>query len=135
MPLIMWNDSLSVGLNEIDSQHKVLINLINDLNDAMKAGKGKEVAGKILTELLNYTHTHFGNEEKYFEKFKYPDTAGHIKLHRSFTDKIAEFKKDFESGKAGLSLQMMDFLSDWLREHIKGTDPKYVPLFKENGIK
>ena len=63
MALITWNNMLSTGVTEQDNQHKKLIDLINQLNDAMQAGKGSEVLGKVLAELVNYTVFHFGYEE------------------------------------------------------------------------
>jgi hemerythrin len=79
MELIQWNNNLSVGIAEIDSQHQRLIKLINDLNDAMRVGKGKDVTGKIINELTNYTLTHFTKEESYFAKYAYPETDAHKK--------------------------------------------------------
>jgi len=52
-----------------------------------------------------------------------------------FVAKVSEFKDGFEKGKLGLSISVMDFLSDWLRNHIKGVDKKYGPFFNEKGLK
>jgi hemerythrin len=73
MAMVTWNDNLSVNVAEIDLQHKKLVGLINELFDAMKIGKGKDVTGKILDGLISYTATHFTQEERYFDKFGYPD--------------------------------------------------------------
>lgn len=135
MALIQWDSSLSVNVGEIDVQHQKLISMINELNDAMKQGKSKDVMVKIIMGLLAYTKTHFGVEERYFDKFAYPDTQNHKAEHAKFVAKVAEFKNDYESGKLGLSIQIMNFLSDWLRSHIKGTDKKYSAFFNEHGLK
>ena len=79
MALVTWNDSLSVNVAEIDQQHRKLIAMINELNDAMKIGKGKDVLGGIVNSLISYTATHFKTEEKYFAQFGYPDTEDHKK--------------------------------------------------------
>lgn len=135
MALITWNDSLSVNVAEIDQQHKKLINMINELNDAMRAGKGKDVLGKIVTNLISYTETHFKTEEKYFAQFNYPDTDNHKREHAAFVQKVTGFKNGFEEKRLTLTIEVMNFLSDWLKNHIMGTDKKYSHFFNEKGLK
>jgi hemerythrin len=135
MPLINWTDSLSVKVGEIDRQHQKLVGMINDLNDAMRQGKGKDVLGKIVNELVAYAATHFKTEEKYFDQYGYPDADSHKKEHADFTKKVSEFKDGFAKGSMGLSIQVMDFLSNWLQGHIKGVDKKYSSFFNEKGLK
>ena len=135
MALIKWNDSFSVGVVEIDLQHQKLVALINDLNEAMLQARGKTVLTRILNELVSYTVVHFGTEEKYFEKYQYPYTMSHKKEHCAFIEKVGSFKADFQSDKVGLSLEVMSFLSEWLQNHIKGTDKKYSAFFNKNGLK
>ena len=135
MALIQWNDGLSVGVGEIDRQHQKLIGMINDLNDAMKQGKGKDILYKIINGLTIYTKTHFGTEEKYFDQFRYPDANNHKTKHLEFTKKVTEFKEGFNKGKISLSIEIMDFLSNWLQNHIKVIDKKYGPFFNEKGLK
>ncbi len=134
MAFINWNDSLSVGVEKIDQEHKVLVGIINNLSDAMKQGKGKEVIGKTVDGLIDYTVDHFKNEEMYFNKFNYPKKTDHIKEHQSFVGKVSEFKEGFATGKLSLSIEVMNFLSDWLQKHIKTTDKKYTALFNEKGL-
>lgn len=135
MALIQWSDSFSVNVVEIDGQHQKLIGMINDLNDAMRQGKSKEVLGKIINGLVTYAGTHFRTEEKYFDKFGYPDANSHKKEHSDFTNKVADFKDGFDKGKLGLSIEIMNFLSFWLQNHIKVVDKKYGPFFNEKGLK
>ncbi|MEI6155206.1 MAG: bacteriohemerythrin [Deltaproteobacteria bacterium] len=135
MALINWNDGLSVKIVEIDKQHQKLIGMINDLDDAMRQGKGKDILGKIVNGLINYTGTHFKTEERYFDQFGYPDANSHKKEHANFVAKVSEFKDGFEKGNIGLTIKVMSFLSDWLQNHIKGVDKKYAPLFIEKGLK
>jgi hemerythrin len=135
MPLITWNDSLSVHVDEMDQQHKKLVALINELNDAMSVGKGKDVLEKIVDDLAAYTTVHFKAEERYFAQFRYPDTFNHRIEHLAFAKKVADFRDGFESGKLPLTVEVMKFLSEWLRKHIMGTDRKYSQFFNENGLK
>ena len=135
MALIQWDDSLSVNIVEIDKQHQKLIALINELGDAMSLGQGRTVVGKIISALLEYTETHFKAEERYFTVFGYPEATGHKKEHAKFIAKVSEFKERVEKGQLALSIDVMNFLSDWLRHHIKGVDKKYTAFFNEKGLK
>jgi hemerythrin len=135
MAIIQWNDSLSVNIMEIDSQHQKLIGMINDLDDAMSQGKGKTILGRIIYELVDYTDKHFGLEEKYFNQFGYPEANHHKQAHSVFTKKIATFKNALDKDKFGLSIEIVEFLSDWLQNHIKTVDKKYETFFNENGLK
>ena len=134
MALIQWSSGLSVQVNELDEQHKKLIALINSLQEAMRAGKGKDLVGKILNELVQYTVIHFSNEEKYFARFDYSETAPHMDEHKKFVQEVSAFKKEFDEGQIGLSIKLMSFLSDWLKNHIMGSDKKYGPFFNEKGL-
>ena len=135
MSLITWNDSFSVNVRKIDQQHQQLIVMLNELHDAMKAGHGKDVLGKILTGLIGYTTTHFKEEERCFAQFEYPDTVQHKREHTAFIQKVSEFKSEFEQGRLTVSIEVLFFLRDWLEKHIKGADKKYGPFFNEKGLK
>jgi hemerythrin len=135
MAFIEWNNRFSVGVSEIDSQHQKLVGMINDLHDAMLQGKGKAVLGDIIKGLVDYAGAHFLTEEKYFDQFGYPDAGSHKGEHSAFTQKAAEFKDGFDAGKLALSITVMDFLSSWLRNHIKVADKKYEPFFVEKGLR
>ena len=134
MALINWNDRLSVNVKVIDEQHKKLVDMINDLHDAMKQRKGKEILNQILTSLIEYTAIHFKQEEGYLTKFGYKDIINHKKKHVEFVQKVVNFKKDFENGKILLTIEVMDFLSEWLKEHIQGTDKEYTSFLNEKGM-
>jgi hemerythrin len=135
MAIIQWTNDLSVNVAELDKQHQKLVDMINDLNEAMRQGKGKDVMGKTLNDLIDYAATHFKTEEKYFEQYAYPATITHKKEHTDFARKVGEFKQGFDSGRVGISVEVMSFLGDWLRGHIKGVDKKYGPFFNEKGLK
>lgn len=135
MPIIQWSDNLSVGIAEIDRQHQRLVAMINELHDAMRQGKGKDALAKIINGLITYTVTHFQAEEKYFDQYGYPDAAAHKAEHAAFKQKVGEFKAGFESGKIGLSMQVNEFLSKWLQNHINNVDKKYGPFLNAKGLK
>ena len=135
MALFQWDNSFSVNVTEIDKQHQKLVALINDLNDAMKQGRGKDALAKIIGELFTYAGDHFATEEKYFDKFGYPSTASHKLEHADFVKRVSEFKNGFDSGQLALTIEVMYFLKDWLKNHIQGTDKKYGPFFNEKGLR
>lgn len=135
MALIQWDKSLSVGISEIDEQHVKLIAIINSLHDAMKAGKTKEILGDLLQSLIDYTKMHFAYEEKYFDLYRYENSAKHKAEHKKLTEQVLDFQKKFNSGAIALSVELMNFLSDWLKNHIKGTDQQYTKCFQDHGLK
>jgi len=132
---INWNERLSVNVAEIDQQHKKLLAALNELNDAMKLGKGNAMLGKIVNNLAVYTTTHFQTEENYFDQFEYADADRHKREHAFFAKKVNDFKREIERGKPNLPAEIAGFLSDWLKQHIIGTDKKYSQFFNDKGLK
>ncbi len=134
MAYFTWDDSFKVGVREIDEQHHGLVELVNELHEAMKIGKGQIVLETTLNKLIEYTLLHFKTEEKYFQKFGYPEAASHKQEHADFVQKVSEFKVGFDKGTLLITLDILDFLSKWLNVHIKGTDKKYGPYFNQHGL-
>lgn len=134
MPLITWNDNYSVKVKQMDDQHKKLVDIINHLHDAMKAGKGKEAVDKVLTDLIAYTRTHFTSEESLMKLHAYPGYDEQKKAHTALVNQVVDIQKKFEAGSAPLSQDVMGFLKDWLIKHIQGTDQKYGPYFNQKGV-
>lgn len=134
MALMMWSDSLSVNIKEIDEQHKKLIGMLNELHDAMKAGKGNDVTGKVLSGLIQYVATHFAHEEKLMTAHAYPDLAKHKTEHELLTKQATDLAKQFQAGKPVLTVELMTFLKNWLSNHILGTDKRYGPYLNSKGV-
>lgn len=135
MALFEWQDNLSVGIAEIDMQHKKFIDLINQLHDVLLTEKSAEKMNSIFWELMRYVSEHFATEEKYFIKYHYLGTDSHIKEHIDFENQVKEFQIRFERGEQTISIEILSFLKDWLIKHIKGTDQKYTTFFHEQGLK
>ena len=135
MALFEWNDDLCVGIKKIDDQHKYLFNLINRLHDAMRSGQGNAILEEILGELVNYTETHFKDEEALMERYGYKDLAAHREKHQTFVKQLQDHQAKFKVSKLGVSVEVMVFLKDWLVKHISGTDQLYAPVLKEKGAK
>ncbi len=135
MALVVWSEKLSVGVRSIDDQHKKLVTLLNQLHDGMMAGRGKEVVGPVLKGLIDYTATHFKYEEDLFARTFYADSAAHKKEHADLVRRVLDIQKTYnEKGPSVLTIQVMNFLKDWLTSHIQGSDMKYAPHLKANGV-
>jgi hemerythrin len=93
------------------------------------------VLGEILNNLISYTATHFKTEEKYFNLYSYPEKETHKVEHEKFVETVTKFKKEFDSGNATISIEVMNFLRDWLTKHINGEDKKYTKCFNDHGLK
>jgi hemerythrin-like metal-binding domain len=135
MSLIIWIDAYSTGIAEVDGQHKKLVELINTLFDSITVKDRTTVLNQAFEELVNYTVFHFGKEEELMTRCAYPDIANHKAEHRSFINEINKFKQEFASGDNKVMLKVINFLKDWLLNHIKGTDKKYVPHLQAKGCK
>ncbi len=135
MSLVTWSEKLSVGVPSIDNQHKKLVTLLNQLHDAMMAGKGRDTLGTVLKGLIEYTTTHFKYEEELFAKTGYADAAAHKKNHDDLVKTVLDIQKKYEqTGPAALTLQVMNFLKDWLTKHIQGTDMAYKDHLISKGV-
>lgn len=134
MSLLAWSNMFSVGVKDIDDQHKKLVDMANTLNDAMKAGQGKEAIGKILGELVSYTQNHFSFEERLMDKHKYPMSPQHKQEHKELVKTVGEFKAKFEKGDAALTSEVMTFLRDWLSKHIMNSDKMFGKDLNSKGV-
>jgi hemerythrin len=132
IPLFKWSSDLSVGIEEFDSHHKRLIQLINDLNDAISAGNEATATREVLTELTNYTMYHFFAEEEAMQKYGYPGYQQHRQEHIALIEKTLGFVQDWHRGETGLGREVLEFLKGWLMHHILHTDKKYIPFFHAN---
>lgn len=135
VPLITWNDSLTLGLPSIDQQHKQLVELLNSLHDAMVGRQGQQKLGAILDGLANYTIEHFSYEEGLLAQYQYREAATHAALHQHFKTKIAEFREELSGGRIAMSTSVLAFLQGWLTSHICETDARYVRHLRAKGAR
>jgi hemerythrin len=122
MALFAWSDDLSVKNAFIDADHKKLIGMVNDFHDAMQQGRGNDVVGKVLNNLVIYTREHFGREEAEMRRIKYPHYLTHKQEHDKLLHEVAALQDSFHSGKAMLTVTVSKFLRNWLLSHIRQTD-------------
>lgn len=132
MDLMEWNDRFKLGHDKIDSDHMKLVALVNQLTEAMLKREGRQICGKILDELVNYFNTHFALEERLMATLNYARTAEHKAEHANFVSEILDFKSEFEAGSATLSISLLNFLREWLIDHILVSDKALVEAIKAN---
>jgi hemerythrin-like metal-binding protein len=135
MPFITWSDRLSVGIESIDNQHKNLVEIINDLNDAMEANAADEIMQGIFERLTRYTVEHFAFEEELFDQYGYKGSAAHKAQHEALIATVIALKDKMESGSNRLGIEVMEFLKRWLTDHILKTDMDYAKQLVAKGVK
>ncbi|MBP7654369.1 bacteriohemerythrin, partial [Candidatus Dependentiae bacterium] len=131
---MQWNSGLSVNIKEIDAQHKRLVDMVNKLHGSMKSGAAVNVLKDILNDLIQYTATHFATEEKFMNQYQYPEFKGHKEIHDKLVEQALEVKKSFDSGKGVVTIDLMNFLKDWLVNHIMKTDKKLGAFLNKKGV-
>lgn len=131
MSLFQWDNKFLVGHSDIDAQHKRLFQLADELHTAMAAGNAKAKLSETLNSLIAYTKIHFANEERLMIAHKYPDYQAHKLLHDKLTAQVVEFQKDFAAGRSVLTIDLMQFLKNWLSQHIGKIDQKVAEFLKQ----
>jgi len=132
--MLTWDNSYSVGVKELDDQHRKMIEFINDLELGMQASDSRDSMVKVLNGLVAYTKDHFANEEFYFRQFDYDKTEDHIQEHLKLISEVQGLVYKFELREALDQNKVMEFLKTWLVDHILGADKKYVDCFSRNGL-
>ncbi len=131
---IQWSNNFSMNIGSIDEHHKQLVIMINEMHEALKTGKSRDILGDILNRLAGYAAMHFKHEEDFFQKYDYPAKGAHKKIHDDLVSKVVALKQKFDSGEAAITNDVMSFLKDWLINHILREDKKYAPFLNRNGV-
>ncbi len=126
---------LSVGYSAIDEQHIRWIDLINAVYNSLSAGSSKDKLGKVLKDLVDYTVWHFGFENKMMTNYNYPEKDSHTKLHRDFIAEIKKLESRYDSGEEIMGVNVLEFLKDWLSNHIMKVDTKLGAFLESKGAK
>ena len=133
MAFLDWNPSLDTGIDIIDSQHRRIVDYINQLHDAQEKGDRDQV-GDVIEELVDYTISHFAFEESLMENAGYPYLAPHQKVHALFVRKVEKFVERFGAGEE-VTEELLGMLQKWLINHIKNEDGDYVESVQRNNHK
>lgn len=130
---LKWSEEYSVGIPEIDEQHKALFGLVDKIHVAILDHKGTAACVEVLDELVDYTRIHFALEQSLMHMGKYPDYENHCVLHRDLVTQVETLQKKIHSGSAAISFELLHFLRNWLHKHILSEDKKYAHFFASNG--
>ncbi|MBW1719604.1 MAG: hemerythrin family protein [Deltaproteobacteria bacterium] len=136
MAKIEWDESLSICVELVDEQHKMLIEKLNDINQAIEQTLGAEKILKTLDFMVDYADFHFSTEEKHMIANEYPGYQEHKKAHEEFKGMINSMIEDFKEDGAteGLAKSINTFLMNWLVKHIKGADQEFGNWLDEKGL-
>ncbi|MCL2243328.1 MAG: bacteriohemerythrin [Treponema sp.] len=126
--IITWNNKYNTGINTIDSQHRQLISLTNDLYHACIVKNDelfttfKDAMGK----MVEYVNFHFNVEIKLMKAINYPNLAEHKKMHAELIEDIIQAANDFKEGKKYVANKFVHTLVDWICSHIAFYDKQYT---------
>lgn len=132
MDFLQWMERMSVNVTVLDDDHKKLIGLINRVHEVVERGGAREQVNAIVSELIDYTEYHFSREENMMEKAGYPALEDHKQLHAALVEKIKDYEQALNEDLSQFEpMNLLEFLSRWLMQHILHEDRKYKPYMKE----
>jgi len=133
--MVKWDNAYSVDIQEIDEQHKCLIDIMNELYVAMADKCDRDLIADVLEKLLDYTKIHFTLEETLMRIFQYDGYQAHKESHDRIVVKILEYQSQFKAGNDKVGMELLMFLKDWLFDHINKVDKEYTKTFHKAGVK
>lgn len=127
MSIIQWTPDLSVNVDTLDTDHKLLISLINQLDDAIRAGEPRETVSRVLDALCDYTEYHFAREEALMHACEFEDVDAHIRTHQTLKAQVQDIREHYRRNPESIhAREVLSFLRNWLTSHILGRDKLYV---------
>lgn len=124
-----WDSSLDIGVDIIDSQHRRIVDYINELHDARETGD-RTLVGEVIQGLMDYTVSHFAFEEELQKKAGYMLSSSHKQVHEAFVARVSRYQDRHNKGE-DVARQLLSDLHLWLANHIKHDDKDYVPVVKK----
>lgn len=131
---VSWDDSLSVGIDAIDDDHKKLLTLINNMQTAVFYPTGEAFEREAMKDLVEYTKYHFQREEDLMEQHDFPGFEAHKQQHAEMIEKVNSVYAAYEHDREGTVEELTQFLKTWLVNHINGTDQEYAPFLQGKGV-
>lgn len=128
-----WQDGFGVGHAGIDTDHRRLFELFNELVSAVNANRADTEIEGVLIELLDYTDRHFDREERLMREHGYPDYAVHKTMHDTFVRQVHDVNNALDAG-GEQGAYVLGFLGKWLSGHILGVDKKLGAFLRERGV-
>lgn len=137
MALFEWKADYELDISQIDDQHKELVRMINDLYSSIKAEDSGDAINQTLNQLLQYVDVHFETEERAMQDRHYPGLPDHIQLHDDLRKKVLELRKEQLQGREIATFELLNFLTDWLKNHIATIDMafgRYIQNLERRGL-
>jgi hemerythrin len=128
-----WTSAYAVGVRQIDEEHKRLFALAESLHQAMLEGQGKAILQGILASLVAYTCHHFAHEEQLMQRIGYPDYPRHLKQHEDLRSRVLAMQERAASGELTMTIEVMQVLMEWLKNHITASDYQIAGYMKKSG--
>ena len=135
MEKIVWDNNYSVGVQNLDEQHKRIIEIINKLIGAKDATVDSEIISDALSEMTKYASEHFETEEKLMGEYNYPDYSLHKDQHNQFRKQTVKFCLDAMHYDTAVPIEVLTFLKEWWINHILDSDMQYKTFFSQFGLK
>ncbi len=128
MKILEWQDEYTVGVKELDDQHRALLGAINVMLREQKDNYDAEKFSDALFSLIHYAYTHFATEERYLVQAHFPDLKQHVLEHIDFIMKTLGLALRIESEGDKTRIDLLRYLKEWYSSHVLGTDRHYVPF-------
>jgi len=135
MALITWSGKYSVGVKNLDEQHKEVINLLNELHAAMLKGQAQNVAGTLLPKIQRHAREHFSTEERLMESTRFSGLAEHRAEHQALLARVDTCAARHKQGDSAVYMELLNFMRDWLINHMQKMDQKYTAWLNEHGVR
>src|SRR5512139_2621368 len=135
MNIVQWSNEYSVGIQEIDEQHKCIVAYINELYEAMTKKSNRELVAEVIHKLVEYTKIHFAVEETLMRIFNYNEYEEHKATHDKIVQQVLVYQGKFMAGDDKVGMELLMFLKGWLFEHISHVDKQYTATFHAAGVK
>ena len=131
MELFQWKDEYDIGLPKIDKQHRKMVDMLNELYAAKKTDAVHQVIEETLMGLVAYTKVHFADEEELMSEANYPQLLTQRREHLDMTDEVLKMRNRFMQGDEPATFELLNFMNEWLKKHITGSDRKFGEFMRE----
>lgn len=126
MPIMTWDKSLDIGVEEMNADHREILDAMNAIYDAHAAGQTGPAINRLIERLGEITTRHFADEEAYMASIGFPDLSVHKRIHATLLQDFGRHAAGIKSVDGIANAAFFGFLKRWLTAHIKGIDTKYA---------
>jgi len=135
MKSMPWKEQYSVGVKEIDRQHRGLLDIINQVINSIEKKNKWQSTSAIIDSLINYAYNHFATEERYMIEAEYPELSWHVGLHLAFIRKVFLMSEEYKQKGLAMQKEILTYLASWYSSHVLEVDRKYMSYMDKKGIK